>query len=159
MLPRGMVGQKCHPPLSTIPEVWRCAAGRQASRSARRGWREIRGNSINGRFLRTRERAQLHTHLNAGCAHLVTNVTHSWMHTRAPQSISYTSPTVRGYWRDRRTRGTHVLYNSFVSFFSSLHCFSLFILLLLNFLSSPLFQQRVGSVVSPPLSVSLSLRW
>lgn len=32
MLPRGMVGQKCHPPLSTTPEVWRCAAGRQAGR-------------------------------------------------------------------------------------------------------------------------------
>lgn len=27
MVPRGMVGHKCHPPLSTVAEVWRPAAG------------------------------------------------------------------------------------------------------------------------------------
>ena len=33
MLPQGMMGRKCHPPLSTTPEVWRRSAGRQASRT------------------------------------------------------------------------------------------------------------------------------
>lgn len=67
MLPPGMMGQKCHPPLSTIPEVWRCAAGWQAGRRlALQGEPDgkLGGNSINGRFLRTRERAPLRTHLN-----------------------------------------------------------------------------------------------
>lgn len=162
MLPRGMVGQKCHPPLSTIPEVWRCAAGRQASRSARRGWREIRGNSINGRFLRTRERAQLHTHthLNARCTHIVTKVTHLWMCTHVPQSVSYTSPTVKGYRRDRRAGGTHVpspVYNRSVSFFTvSLFWYLCYLTFCLP--NSANRELALLNLLLPP-SLSLSLRW
>lgn len=158
MLPRGMVGQKCHPPLSTIPEVWCCAAGRQASRSARRGWREIRGNSINGRFLRTRERAQLHTHLNVRCTHIVTNATHLWMHTRTSKHIlhiSHCEGLLTGQESRRNTCSFPGLQQLCLFFFSSLHRLSLLIPLQLNFPSSSLCYQRVGSVESL-LSISCS---
>lgn len=157
MLPRGMVGQKCHPPLSTTPEVWRCAAGRQASRSARRGWREIRGNSINGRFLRARERAQLHTHPHARCKHIVTNVAHAYFKA-SPMHLPLWGATDRMGEQDEymffpqfTTHLTPSLVRSSVSLFWYLYDLKTFWL--------RHSMSRVGWLWTSSLAVSLSLRW